>query len=103
MEPFKEGVVKAEFDVRLSRLDGRLELADDVPLRPDVHRVPAERVARRPIREPVVMLARKDQVPDADQNMFIYQWPTYKASTNVNYDSRVVITSKLFIFTTLDP
>ena len=77
MEPFKEGVVKAEFDVRLSRLDGRLELADDVPLRPDVHRVPAERVARRPIREPVVMLARKDQVPDADQNMFIYQWPTY--------------------------
>ena len=27
---------------------------------------------------------------------------TYKASTNVNYDSRVIVTSKMLIFTTLD-
>ena len=71
MEPLKERVVDAELDVRVSGVQSRLQLAEDVPLGSDVDRGPAEGEAGRPVGEALVVLAREHQVSTKDNRSFV--------------------------------
>ena len=64
MKPLEERVINSKLDVRLSRSQRVLQFAEDVSLGPDVHRVPAVGVARWPVGETLVMLAREHKVPE---------------------------------------